>query len=646
VLASQSFDLKSVGKWEEYTALLTASDTDGKAKLAIEFNKTGTVSLDYVSLFPEKTFNNRPNGLRQDVAKFLQDLQPAFVRWPGGCVVEGITLDNRYEWKKSLGDPARRSGIYDTWGYRCSYGFGYHEFLQFCEDIGAGGMFVCNVGIGCQYRMGDACDDKDIAYYVDDVLDAIEYALGDVNTEWGAKRADAGHPKPFPLKYVEIGNENWGKVYNERFDIFYKAIKEKYPQLTLISNHGLGDGVKGINKTDMIDPHWYVAPDFFFTNTHIFDKQPRGDYNVYVGEYACNQGVGGGNMLAALSEAAFISGMERNGDLVTMCSYAPLLENRNDRGWPVNLIWLSTDSVVGRSSYYVQKMYAENKPTYNFPVDLNLKPVRENFGEGAFGVGTWATQAEFKDIRITTANNQQLSAGQDNWDAVKGEWTNVNGTLSQQSDEMMTMNTWKAFKDEKYSVSLKARKIAGKEGFFLYFGMTDDQKAGYLLNIGGWGNTRTALEKLENGKTVWTEKGFAHNIETDRWYDIRLVVNSFDMELFMDGVSVYRYENKKIQHTFAVAGYDEPNGELILKVVNADETPFVASINLNGAKDISRDGKVITLSGNPTDENSFADPLKISPKEEDYHRFGTSFKYTFKPSSFTILRVKAGKNNK
>ncbi|GHT64616.1 alpha-N-arabinofuranosidase [Bacteroidia bacterium] len=641
VLASQSFDLKSHNKWEEYTAQLTASATDGKGKLAIELNQAGTVSLDYVSLFPEKTFNNHPNGLREDVAGFLQDLRPAFVRWPGGCVVEGLSLDNRFEWKKTLGDPARRPGIYDTWGYRCSYGFGYHEFLEFCEDVNAGGMYVCNVGIGCQARMGDACSENQVPYYLDDCLDAIEYALGDVTSEWGAKRAAAGHPKPFPLKYVEIGNENGGPVYNARFDIFYKAIKEKYPQLTLISNHGLGDGVKEVKKTDMIDPHWYVNPDYFFANTTIFDNQPRGDYHIYVGEYACNSQVGAGNMLGALSEAAFIFGMERNGDLVTMCSYAPLLENRNNREWPVNLIQLSTDSVVGRSSYYVQKMVAENKPDYNVSTELLLGNEVLKFGKGAFGLGTWDTQAEFKDIRLTVGD-KQTETGKENWDAVKGQWTEKAGILSQSSEEKGAMIIRKNFKGEKYSLNLKARKTGGKEGFFIYFGMQDGNKNGYFLNIAGWGNTRTAVEKLENGNTVRTTKSVPHSLETNKWYDIRFVVNTSDVELFIDDISIGKFEDKIEQRNFAIAGYDESTQELILKVVNANNSPRVSTIDLKGLKEVSRDGRAITLSANaPTDENSFAEPQKIFPVEEDYHQFGTTFNYTFKPNSFTIFRIKA-----
>ena len=366
VIGETGLIIRKTGEWEDELKVIEPTESDNEAQLVLEFDAPGKVWLDYVSLFPP-TFYERYNGMREDVARYLAALKPAFFRWPGGCVVEGISLANRFEWKKTLGDPASRPGEYSTWGYRCSYGMGYHEVLQYCEDIKTDMMFVCNVGMGCQYRMGDACTEEEIDIYLDDCMDAIEYALGDVNTEWGLQRAKNGHTDPFPLKYVEIGNENWGTEYDKRFDIFYKAIKEKYPELILIYNDmtGLKNEDRAIEKTDMIDPHWYVTPEFFYNNTTLFDNKVRGKWDVYVGEYACNQGVGGGNMNAALAEAAFISGMERNSDLVKMTSYAPLFENVNNREWSTNLIWIDTDQVMGRSSYHVQKMYSRNRPTYN-----------------------------------------------------------------------------------------------------------------------------------------------------------------------------------------------------------------------------------------------------------------------------------------
>lgn len=423
---------------------------DAKAKLALEFDAPGKIWIDYVSLFPEKTFNNRPNGLRKDVAEMLVGLKPAFFRWPGGCVVEGITLNNRFEWKKTLGDPAARPGEYSTWGYRCSYGFGYYEMLQFCEDIGAKAMFVCNVGLGCQFRMGDACPDDKISYYLDDCMDAIEYALGDVTTEWGKRRAADGHAEPFPLQYVEIGNENWGPEYDRRFDLFYKAIKEKYPQLTLIYNEmPQRDGAPAIAKTDMIDPHWYVDPYFFFRNTTLFDTYERGKYTVYVGEYACNRGVGGGNMLGALSEAAFIGGMERNGDLVTMASYAPLFENRHDRNWATNLIWIDSDQVMGRSSYYVQKMAAENRPDYNVKSNITMHEAQpESVGKGHLGLGASLASVEFKDVKV-----------------IQNGVTDLLGDMILSKENRMLPE--KVYEGD-YTLEFKVRKTEGEQGFQIF----------------------------------------------------------------------------------------------------------------------------------------------------------------------------------
>lgn len=476
-LAAAPLAIDTSGRWADITATLTPAATDSAACLALDFDSPGTLWLDYVSLFPERTFRMRPNGLRPDVAAMLENLRPAFVRWPGGCVVEGISLDNRFEWKKTLGDPAARPGEYSTWGYRCSYGFGYHEMLQFCEDIGAGAMYVCNVGLGCQFRMGDASPDADIPYYLDDCLDAIEYALGDSTTTWGALRAAAGHPEPFPLRYVEIGNENWGDEYDRRFDIFYDAIKQKYPELTLISNHGVW-GTGKIHRTDMIDPHYYVEPEFFYANTTLFDNHPRGKYKVYVGEYACNREVGPGNMDAALAEAAFIGGMERNGDLVTMASYAPLFENRHDRSWSTNLIWIDTHRVLGRASYHVQQMAAANRPDYNVPND-------------------------FRPVPVATADT-----------------------------------------------TLAPRR-------------------------------------------------------------------------------------------FVFSGYDRAAGELIIKVVNATDTPFPLAFNLRGASGVAPQATAITLAATAlSEENTWEQPAKIAPRTATITGIAPRFDHTFDPCSYTILRIK------
>lgn len=646
-LGECAFSLVPDGQWHEYKAGLTASDTTTTGRLAIDLPSDGTYYFDYVSLFPEDTYKHRENGMRKDVAEMLEGLKPAFIRWPGGCIVEGITLNNRVEWKKTLGDPASRPGQYDTWGYHNTYGFGYKEFLDFCEDIGAKGMYVCNVGIACQARTGEACPEEEADYYLQDALDAIEYAIGDVHTPWGAVRAAAGHPQPYPLAYVEIGNENSGPVYDRRFNKFYKAIKAKYPQLILISNHGTG-GIGGAEKTDMIDPHWYVDPEFFFKNADLFDRHERGKYQIYVGEYACNRGVGGGNMLAALSEAAFITGMERNSDLVTMASYAPLFENKNDRAWPTNLIWMTNSQVVGRSSYYVQKMFAEHMPDYNLNISGQVEPEElEPFmeGDGYIGFGTWRTQMDFRNLRILYPDGKEVMADAGDsaqWVRFFGEWNTENGICSQTGNGERTALIWKKARIGKgCTIEFDARKVSGDEGFLFYFGLKDTNLSdGYMLNVGGWGNSSTALEKVhDNNSTVYSEKK-PDRLNDGVWQKVRIVINEFGADYYLDGKQVFSHQNAPLKRKFYVAGYDEESNEIIIKVVNATDRKSHARINLKGGK-VEKKGRVITLSASSvTDENSFEQPEKIVPQETVFDGFSESFDYEFVPNSLTVLRIR------
>ena len=626
--------------WSEYTGHLTATGSDSRAHLVIELEGKGTLLLDYVSLFPFETFRNRANGLRKDIAETLEAMRPAFVRWPGGCVVEGITLSNRIKWKETIGDPVTRPGVYDTWGYRTTMGFGYHEFLQFCEDIGAGGMFVCNVGLGCQGRVGDACKEDEVDSFIEDVLDAIDYALGDGTTEWSRKRVENGHPAPFPLKYVEIGNENWGPVYEKRYDKFYKAIKEKYPQLKLISTLGLG-GQHRHERVDMIDPHWYVSPEFFFASDKLFDQQERGDYEIYIGEYAVNQNVGGGNLLGALAEAAFLTGVERNSDLVKMASYAPLFENVNDRVWPTNLIWFDSSRVMGRSSYQVQKMYAENRPSFNVATSFE-QPVIPVGVKGQIAVGGWNTDNEYKDLKVTLADGRTVEADMSQgWTPQEGTWNAEGGTLKGSGPGVMRWNLWsvpEAFGD--CSISLKARKIAGAEGFLIYFGMHDG-KNGYVLNIGGWGNQTTAFQRINGNDMPQIPNNISQYVEEGRWYDIRIDIKDGKFTYSLDGKQMLETAIENIQR-YVVSGYDENTGELIVKFVNATKEPFSTSVNLQNVTSVKRKGKVVTLtSADPKDENTLDDPKRVFPRESTFNKFSGQFDYTFEPWSFTVLRIKA-----
>lgn len=427
VIAKNEVDVVKDGTWKPYAFTFTSDVTDNKAKLSLQFSSTGKLWLDYISLLPESTFMN--HGLRKDISQVLADLKPAFIRWPGGCIVEGCTMEDRVKWWESIGPVIGRTGTFDLWGYFNSYGFGYHDFLQLCEDLGAKGMFVSNAGVSCSGRNGDFYDDKKMAEIIEQDLGAIEYALGDVTTKWGAERAKNGHPAPFPLTMVEIGNENSGPVYGAHYNMIYKALKAKYPQLTYINTNSLPRGnvlpsYYDADKIEMFDPHYYRNPDWFFANVNIYDTVPRGKFDLYVGEYAVNSGVGTGNMSAALSEAAYMIGMEKNSDIVKMTSYAPLFENVNDKDWQTNLIRFKNDSVFGRSSYYAQQMFAYNRPDVMLGSTLTWVPPAEKI---IGGVGLSSNSAvALKNITLSkgssTVYKSSFPADTAKWRRVSGTW--------------------------------------------------------------------------------------------------------------------------------------------------------------------------------------------------------------------------------
>lgn len=345
------------GGWKQYRCTIQATGSDAKGRLALTVDRPGTIRFDVVSLFPRHTFKQRPNGLRADLAQVLADLQPAFVRFPGGAIVGGMNLDNRIQWKNSIGPLERRRGTASLWGYWTSNGLGFHEYLQLCEDLGADALWVCNPGFSDNYRNAEYAPPERVKDFVQEALDGLEYALGPTNATWGAQRAANGHPAPFPLRYIEIGNEASTAVYRTNYLQFHEAIRAKYPAVTIISNQRLKEA-----PVEMVDDHKYGSPEDFFGAFNKYDTADRKGPKVYVGEYGCTRGVGEGNLMAALAEAAYLLGLERNSDVVKMASYAPLLFHADDIAWPVNLIGFDGSRVAPRSSYYVQRMLAANRP--------------------------------------------------------------------------------------------------------------------------------------------------------------------------------------------------------------------------------------------------------------------------------------------
>jgi len=386
-------------EWKYYSAEFTSTQTEAKAKLKITFEGTGTIDLDMISLFPEDTWKNRKNGLRKDLVQLLYDMKPGFLRFPGGCIVEGRTLADRYQWKKSVGAVEDRRTMMNRWNvefghkqtpdYFQSFGLGFYEYFLLSEDIGATPLPILSCGMACQYNTGELAPIEELDPYIQDALDLIEFANGSEDTAWGKLRSDMGHPKPFDLKYIGVGNEQWGPDYIERYKIFEKAIKAKHPKIIIVSGTGPSpDGehfdfgmaeLKKLNA-ELVDEHYYQSPKWFRENAGRYDNYDRKGPKIFAGEYAA-QSVSGANpnnrnnWECAFSEAAFMTGLERNADVVTLTSYAPLMAHEDAWQWTPDMIWFNNLEAFGSANYYVQQLFSTNKGTDLLSITKEGKPL-------------------------------------------------------------------------------------------------------------------------------------------------------------------------------------------------------------------------------------------------------------------------------
>jgi alpha-L-arabinofuranosidase len=623
--------------WKYHSLQLTAAASDPKASLLIELPPAkGAVYLDMVSLLPEAT----SNGLRPDLAEAMAGLKPSFFRFPGGCWVEGDNLSRMYNWKKTVGSVDVRIPLHNIWGYEATHGIGYHEYLQMAEDLGAEPLFCINVGMS--HRENTPMDL--MGQWVQDALDAIEYANGPTNSVWGGLRARNGHPAPFNLKYLEIGNENGGPGYNERWPLFVEAVKAKHPEVKLIANHWMGGHPKK-PMPEIVDEHYYDRPEWFMQHTGKYDSYDRNGPKIFVGEYAVTRNTGLGNLRGAIGEAAFMTGLERNSDVVIMAAYAPLFCNANHKRWPVNLINFDSARWYGIPSYHVQKLFSEHRGTVVLPTSVQAEMQDEPLPSGQIGLGTWATSAEFKDVKVTAPDGSTLlasdfSENSSGWKKLGGgRWTVQEGALRQTSDREFVRalagdRSWR-----EYTLQLKARKISGREGFLVLFHVGDDE-ARTWWNLGGWGNVRHGIEF---GSTYDAKPG---RIETGRWYDIKVQVNGTAVKCWLDGELAHdvNLPRAKAKTLFASATHDSPTGEIIVKVVNSSASSTTTELDLDGAPNLGPTAKAIVLtSGDPKDENTLEAPFKVAPKQASVSIPGPRFAHTFPGNSLTILRIPAGK---
>jgi alpha-L-arabinofuranosidase len=630
--------------WRRFTCRLRSNADDPSARLVLSVAEPGMLWLDVVSLFPVDTWKGRPNGLRADLARMVHAMRPAFLRFPGGCYVEGgDRLADAFRWKTTLGDIAARPGHLNAiWNYRSTDGLGYHEYLQMCEDMGAEPMFVVNCGMSHK----EFVPLDQLQPWIQDALDAIEYANGPVTSKWGTLRARNGHPAPFNLRYVEIGNENgmfgtFGgtrQQYAERYRPFYDAIKARYPGIITIANTTIPHPV------EILDDHFYNSPAWFWSNVGLYDRRDRKGPRIYVGEYAVTQECGHGNLRAALAEAAFMTGLERNADVVVMASYAPLFVNANDRKWNPDAIVFDSARCYGTPSYYVQKLFAENRPDVVLPAEFTEPPA--SIARGGIGLGTWQTQAEYRDIEVVrdgkTVYASDFSQGAAGWRPSGGEWKVVEGAYRQSAggDDRRAVLVEPALNDaSNYSLRLKARKLGGAEGFLVMFRVQDPGNF-YWWNLGGWANREHGIEKAVGGSKIQVGPHVPGRIETGRWYDIRIEVEGSRIRCYLDGKLVQDVQDRGAPTLAAVAGRVEKTGEIVLKVVNGAETPRTLRIDLQGVRGLKPTARATLLtSGSMEDENSLAQPTKIAPVSRTISGIRPQFAYMLPARSLAILRL-------
>lgn len=373
-------------EWTKYTVVLKPrqSATDGRLRIFLDKKGENAVDLEHISLFPVKTFNGHENGLRADIAQALADVKPGIFRFPGGCIVEGTEIFDRYQWKNTVGPVENRPLNLNRWQYEFmhrfspdyyqTYGLGFYEYFLLSEEMGAEPLPVLNVGMVCQYENPDPSVQvpvDSLAPYIQDAIDLVEFANGDPSTTWGKVRAEMGHPAPFNLKFLAIGNEQWGPEYVERLEPFVKAMRKACPEIKIIGSSGPSADGKQFDYlwpemrrlgTDLVDEHYYQTEDWFRNNAARYDSYDRKGPKVFAGEYACHtKGRKYNNFDASLMEAAFMTGLERNADIVHMATYAPLLAHEKGWQWRPDMIWFDNDTVRLTSSYFVQQLYATNR---------------------------------------------------------------------------------------------------------------------------------------------------------------------------------------------------------------------------------------------------------------------------------------------
>lgn len=621
VIAAESLKITNCD-WEKYECDLTAAKS-ATCHLCITTYGKSLVYIDEVSLFPP-TYKNRENGMRRDIAELLADLKPKFMRFPGGCLVHDGNLDPHarnalYRWKNTIGDVSQRPSRKSNWGYNQTLGLGYYEYFLFCEDIGAKPLPVLPAAYNPHHH--DAVPFDELKPWIDDALDLIEFANGATDTKWGKIRAELGHPEPFSLEYLAIGNEEVGADFTDRYPYFHNAIKEKYPEIKLIGSSGPfpcgGEFEKGWkcareNKSELVDEHYYVSPEWMLANNKRYFKYKKDDPKVFLGEYAS----WGNTFYNALVEASYMIGMEQSGNVSLAC-YAPLLANSDYVNWKPDLIWFNGKQAYGTPNYYVQKMFMNHQGDYavEHKVESDCEAlVKQNGIFGEIWLETIYTSAEFSEIKINGC--------------VKCE----NFTTSKDDSQIVKLE--KVGKIGDFDFECKAKELDGIRGFAIRFGIGENIY--YRWELGGWQNQDSAVcSHISNREAVLDHE--LKSVEKDRVYTLRVTVSGNEIKCYIDGELVHHVTEKPVIIEPIYVSAAGGNGNTILKVANVSDKDYETEIDAN--MPISAI-EAEQLTGMLTDENTFDNPVKVSPVKFDVPFKGNVLTYKFPKNSVTVMIIK------
>lgn len=624
-------------EWKKHELTFTAPETDYSGRLALTVEGRGKVYLDFVSLFPADTYKGRKGGMRRDLAEMLEKLHPKFMRFPGGCLVHDGALDEeardaQYRWKNSIGKPEERPARRNNWNYNQTLGLGYFEYFQFCEDIGAEPLPVVPAGYDPHHKRHAPLDR--LQPFIDDVLDLIEFANGAADTGWGKKRAELGHPAPFGLKYVGIGNEEVGAAFFERSDIIQEVVRKRYPEIKIVNTAGPfaagGELERGWEnarkvKSDLVDEHYYMAPEWFVANHHRYDSYDRQGPKVFLGEYAS----WGNTWHNALLEASYMVGLERNAAVVGLACYAPLFANADYVNWQPDMIWFDNHRAFGSANYYVQKLFMEHLGEYRLESRIeDTQPPVLLSGEGGGIVGDILLSGYESDISYSNIVYTDLETGE------KQEFADC--ITTRENRRIPLLHTQSGH----YMLTLDAEELAGYRGLHVIFGSSGEQNE-FVWTLGGWQNQDNSLSQRINGRGAELSQ-YAFRLEKGRKYRLQLEVTGRKIKCTVDGTLYQNTESLlPMADALYVSAQERGEGrELIVKLVNILDKEQPVELLLDGCVAGECRVEQWQMSGYAPDAvNSFEEPEKVVPVYAQSREMLPVLKRTVPGCSVTVLKV-------